>query len=107
MPTMGIFRPLSYQAPASACPLLAWCCVPGLLLREAIEDMECTGGEVEFVIRRNPTQFSLQSIKQQSLEVRIAVLGSSATRGQQKAQADNCCSLQAGLSRQRGTPRLP
>ncbi|KAL4425833.1 hypothetical protein ABPG75_009849 [Micractinium tetrahymenae] len=41
----------------------------GLLLREAIEDFEWTGGEVEFVMRRNPTRFSLQSIKQQSLEI--------------------------------------
>ena len=42
----------------------------GLLLREAVEDLEWTGGEVEFVMRRSPTRFSLQSIKQQSLEVR-------------------------------------
>lgn len=50
------------------------CCLPvvafsGLLLREAIEDLEWTGGEVQFVMRRNPTRFSLQSVKQQSLEV--------------------------------------
>ena len=42
----------------------------GLLLREAIEDLEWTGGEVEFVMRRSPMRFCLQSIKQQSLEVR-------------------------------------
>lgn len=52
-------------------------CLPGvactgLLLREAIEDLEWTGGEVEFVMRRNPTRFSLQSLKQNSLEVRMA-----------------------------------
>ncbi|KAL4445781.1 hypothetical protein ABPG77_008980 [Micractinium sp. CCAP 211/92] len=41
----------------------------GLLLREAIEDLEWTGGEVQFVMRRNPTRFSLQSVKQQSLEI--------------------------------------
>lgn len=41
----------------------------GLLLREAIEDLEWTGGEVEFVMRRSPVRFALQSIKQQSLEI--------------------------------------
>ena len=41
-----------------------------MLLREAVEDLEWTGGEVEFVMRRSPARFSLQSIKQQSLEVR-------------------------------------
>lgn len=42
----------------------------GLLLREAIEDLEWTGGEVEFVLRRSPMRFALRSLKQQSLEVR-------------------------------------
>ena len=49
-----------------------WCRVAraaGLLLREAIEDLEWTGGEVEFVMRHSPVHFSLQSIRQQSLEV--------------------------------------
>ena len=44
--------------------------LPGLLLREAIEDLEWTGGEVEFVLRRSPMRFALRSVKQQSLEVR-------------------------------------
>lgn len=41
----------------------------GLLLREAIEDLEWTGGEVEFVMHRSPMRFVLQSSRQQSLKV--------------------------------------
>ncbi|EFN57432.1 hypothetical protein CHLNCDRAFT_50963 [Chlorella variabilis] len=39
------------------------------VILSAIEDLEWTGGEVEFVMRRSPMHFSLQSIKQQSLEI--------------------------------------
>ena len=46
-------------------------CLSGLLLREAIEDLEWTGGEVEFVMRRSPMRFALRSVKQQSLEVGV------------------------------------
>ena len=46
----------------------------GLLLREAIEDLEWTGGAVEFVLKRSPSRFALRSVKQQSLEVRRAFL---------------------------------
>ncbi|KAL4859856.1 hypothetical protein ACK3TF_000122 [Chlorella vulgaris] len=45
----------------------------GLLLREAIEDLEWTNGEVEFVLKRSPMHFALQSIKQQSLEITFPV----------------------------------
>ncbi|PSC76868.1 damaged DNA binding [Micractinium conductrix] len=41
----------------------------GLMLREAIEDLEWTGGAVEFAMHRSPTRFSLRSAKQTSLEI--------------------------------------
>ena len=75
---------VAHPPAAPPCPPLPPSCFPcpppGLMLREAIEDLEWTGGEVEFAMHRSPTRFSLRSAKQTSLEVRARGCGGAALR---------------------------